>query len=494
MARDTDPWQEQRRLMRDLIHAALNQAQLAGASYADIRIVQRVVESMTLRDGDLQGIPTRTTLGFGVRVLADGSWGFAASHDLDLEEVCRVAREAVAIARAAARVQRRPVDLGTPVNVRGHYRTAVLEDPFRVPLAEKLDLLTAAEAEMRAVKGIRATEASLGYQREEKTFASTEGAFIEQELIETGCGIVATAASASEIQRRSYPNSFGRHQATRGFELVRAVDLVGNARRIAEEAVALLSAPACPTGRTTLVLDATQLALQVHESIGHAVELDRVFGMEASFAGTSFVDPAMRDHFRYGSDLVTVTADATLPGGLGTFGFDDEGVPAQRTPIIERGIFKGFLSSRETAIRLGLESSGTMRADGWNRFPLVRMTNVNLEPGDHAFERLIGEVEDGIYMQTNKSWSIDDRRMNFQFGCEIAWEIKQGKLGRMLRNPTYTGLSPEFWGGCDAIGDASQWEIWGTPNCGKGQPMQVAHVGHGAAPARFRNVQVGVLA
>lgn len=479
--------------MQELAHHALNRAQVLGAGYADVRFVRRHVETITVRDGHLAGLSIDESAGFGVRVLYDGSWGFASSATVSQAEVERVTELAVAIAKASRKVQRTPVQLGQPVTTRGTYRTPLVEDPFAVSLEEKIALLMAADAELRAVKGIRSSEASLGCQKELKTFASTEGAYIEQELVETGCGIVATAVGDHDVQRRSYPNSFGRHQATRGFELVREVDLVGNARRIAAEAVALLTAPACPSTVTTLVLDPTQLALQVHESIGHAIELDRVFGMEASFAGTSFLAPDMLDGFRYGSELVTVTADATAPGGLGTFGFDDEGIPAQTSPIIEQGVFRGFLSSRETASRIGRESNGTMRADGWQRMPIIRMTNVNLLPGEHSFERLIGEVDDGVYMHTNKSWSIDDKRLNFQFGCEIAWEIKGGKLGRMLKNPTYTGLTPEFWANCDAIGDQSQWQIWGTPNCGKGQPGQTAHVGHGAAPARFRNVRVGIL-
>ncbi len=479
--------------MQELAHHALNRAQVLGAGYADVRFVRRHVETITVRDGHLAGLSIDESAGFGVRVLYDGSWGFASSATISQAEVERVTELAVAIARASRKVQRTPVQLGQPVTTRGTYVTPLVEDPFAVSLEEKIALLMAADAELRAVKGIRSSEASLGCQKELKTFASTEGAYIEQELVETGCGIVATAVGDHDVQRRSYPNSFGRHQATRGFELVREVDLVGNARRIAAEAVALLTAPACPSTVTTLVLDPTQLALQVHESIGHAIELDRVFGMEASFAGTSFLAPDMLDGFRYGSELVTVTADATAPGGLGTFGFDDEGIPAQASPIIEQGVFRGFLSSRETASRIGRESNGTMRADGWQRMPIIRMTNVNLLPGEHSFERLIGEVDDGVYMHTNKSWSIDDKRLNFQFGCEIAWEIKGGKLGRMLKNPTYTGLTPEFWANCDAIGDKSQWQIWGTPNCGKGQPGQTAHVGHGAAPARFRNVRVGIL-
>jgi TldD protein len=244
---------------------------------------------------------------------------------------------------------------------------------------------------------------------------------------------------------------------------------------------------------TTLILDSSQLALQIHESIGHPIELDRILGTEASYAGTSFLNPEMVGHFRYGSDLVNIVADATHPGGLGTFGYDDEGIVSQRVPIITRGILVNLLMSRETAHHLGKESNGTMRADGWNRIPLIRMTNINVEPGLWTLEGMIADTEEGLFLSTNRSWSIDDKRINFQFGTEIGWEIKGGRLGEMVKNPTYTGITPRFWNSCDAIANRDHWQMWGTPNCGKGEPGQVAHVGHGAAPARFKNVQVGVM-
>lgn len=479
--------------MKDLLERALNRAQVLGASYADVRVVNRRYETVTTKDGRPDGLSRDESRGFGVRVLVSGAWGFASSSLLSAAEVDRVTALAVEIAKASLLSHRENVQLGGRQAHVSRYETPVIEDPFRVSVEEKLATLMAAEAAMRAVKGVRSTSGSIGCQREEKTFASTEGAFIEQTLTETGCGIEATAVSDTEVQTRSYPNSFGRQQTTTGYELVRSVDLPGNATRIAEEAVALLTAEQCPSTVTTLILDPTQLALQVHESIGHAIELDRVFGYEAAFAGTSFLNPAMKGDFQYGSEIVNVTADATLPGGLGTFGYDDEGVPAQRIPIIEKGRFKDFLSCRETAAKLGQDSGGTARADGWNRIPMCRMTNVNLEPGTWTFDDMVADTEDGIYMMTNRSWSIDDKRVNFQFGTQIAWEIKNGQLGRLLKNPTYTGITPRFWAGCDAIADRDHWQIWGTPNCGKGQPLQVAHVGHGASPARFRNVQVGVL-
>jgi TldD protein len=244
---------------------------------------------------------------------------------------------------------------------------------------------------------------------------------------------------------------------------------------------------------TTLILDSSQLALQIHESIGHPIELDRILGTEASYAGTSFLKPEMVGHFKYGSEWVNIVADATHPGGLGTFGYDDEGIVSQRVPIITRGILVNLLTSRETAHHLGKESNGTMRADGWNRIPLIRMTNISIEPGEWTLEGMIADTDEGLFLSTNRSWSIDDKRINFQFGTEIGWEIKDGKLGEMVKNPTYTGITPKFWNSCDAIANRNYWQMWGTPNCGKGEPGQVAHVGHGAAPTRFRNVQVGVM-
>jgi TldD protein len=333
----------------------------------------------------------------------------------------------------------------------------------------------------------------MGCYRTQKTFASTEGSYIEQEIVECGAGISATAIEGGEVQVRSYPNSFRGNFATKGYEWIEHLSLRDHAERVAEEATQLLSAKPCPSKVTTLILDSSQLALQIHESIGHPIELDRILGTEASYAGTSFLKPEMVGHFKYGSEMVSIVADATFPGGLGTFGYDDEGIKAQKVPIISRGILVNLLTSRETAHYLGKESNGTMRADGWNRIPLIRMTNINIEPGEWTLEGMIGDTEEGLFLSTNRSWSIDDKRINFQFGTEIGWEIKDGKLGEMVKNPTYTGITPQFWNSCDAIANQGHWQMWGTPNCGKGEPGQVAHVGHGAAPARFRKVQVGVM-
>ncbi len=476
-----------------LLARALDTARLLGARYADVRLVESVDRSLSVKNGLVDGLSQSESLGFGVRVLLGNAWGFAASRDVSAAEVERTAALAVQIARASALADGPAVDLGAPMASRGTYITPIQIDPLAVPIEAQIDLLLRADAAM-GTHGRLLRRGSLVFSRERKTFASTDGAVVEQTLYEAGGGIAATAIADDDVQHRSYPNSLERQQGTGGYEYVTAMDLPGNAERIASEAEQLLKADPCPQGQvTTVILGGAQLALQVHESCGHPIELDRVYGSEAAYAGNTFLTPDKLGRFRYGSDVVNLTADAVRPTGLGTFGWDDEGVPAGSTPVVRDGIFVGYLMGREAGARLGLRSNGCMRAAGWNRLPLIRMTNVSLEPGEWDLDDLIADTDDGIYMETNRSWSIDDRRYNFQFGTEIGYEIKHGRLGRMLKDCTYTGVTPEFWNGCDAVCHAGHWVMYGTPNCGKGQPDQVAHTGHGAAPARFRNVRVGVL-
>ncbi len=477
-----------------LMQRALDMATQGGARYADIRVVDLQTETIAVKNGVVEAIQSDESAGFGVRLLVGEGWGFASSHSIGPDEIEHVTQLALATARASQQPGSPHVDLGPAVTSQGRYATPVQVNPFAVPLAGKLDLLLKADDEMSHVPGLRTHSGSLHFQQEQKWFANSEGAFTAQSLVESGGGIQAMTVAESEVQTRSYPTSFGRNQVTAGWEAILGWDLPGNGRRVAGEAVALLTADPCPAGiTTTLILGGDQLALQVHESCGHATELDRVFGSEAAYAGTSFLTTEKLGNFRYGSPAVNLTADSLRPLGLGTFGWDDEGVPAQSTSLVKEGYFTGYLMSRETASRLGLASNGCMRASGWNRIPIVRMTNVSLEPGTWDLEDLIADTSDGIYMETNRSWSIDDRRLNFQFGAEVGYEIKRGKRTRLLRNPTYFGSTPEFWNACDAVCSPQYWRMWGTPNCGKGQPAQIAHTGHGAAPARFRNIKVGVL-
>ncbi len=482
--------------MKTIADWAFDTVNQRGAQYADARIVDDRHRSLATKNAKVGHAASSESLGVGIRVLVDDSWGFASTDDLSREAIDRTAAQAVEIARASAKVKETPIRLAAESPVVVEWASPCKIDPFSTSVEENLHLLVKIDQELLAVRGITLAESNLHFGRYEQWFYSTEGSAIHQTRHITGAGFAAYSFQGSEIQKRSYPNSFGGQYQNRGYELVEELKLVENARRIGEQAVALHKADQCPQGNMTLVLGSSQLGLQIHESIGHPIELDRVLGMEANFAGTSFLTLEKLRTLRYGSDIVNVVADATEGHGpgLGTFAYDDEGVRAQCTPIISHGLFTGYISSRETAHTIGENrSNGTMRAEGWNRIPLIRMTNISILPGEKplTFDQLLAGAGDGIFMETNRSWSIDDKRYNFQFGCEIGWEIKGGKLGRMLKNPSYSGITTEFWNSMDAICSRDEWVLWGTPNCGKGQPMQTMGTGHGAAPARFRNVKIG---
>ena len=479
--------------MRDLCQHAIDAAVGSGAGYADARAVTRRVQDVSTKNGQVESISDGETEGIGVRVLVEGAWGFACDRRLSAEGAQEAALRAVAFARASAgRASRRRVVLAPAPAQAGEYRTETERDPIDVPIADKVALCLRAEEGMQH-ETVKLTEASVRAQREQRAFVSSEGADVLQDFVECGAGIEALAVGDDgRVQVRSYPSAHGGSSAQAGWEYVESLALEREAPRVGEEAAALLRADPCPSGVTTIVVDSEQMVLQVHESVGHPTELDRVYGTEAAYAGTSFLKPENLGTLRYGSDRMNVTADATTPRGLGTFAFDDEGVPAAREPVVQEGVLRSFLSSRETAAQVGNGRGGSMRADGWSRMPLVRMTNLHLEPGEGSFDDLLADVDDGIFMCTNKSWSIDDKRLNFQFGTQIAWEIKGGRRGRMFRDATYMGVTPKFWAGLDAVAGPEEWKLYGLTNCGKGQPGQHAHVSHGTSPGRFRNVQVGV--
>ncbi len=481
--------------MEELTKLAVETAKEAGASYADARYVSTREEHTSTRNGLVEALASSESRGLGVRVLVDGAWGFAATSDLTREGIAETARLAVRIGKASATAQKEPVELADEEPVVDHVEMPYDKDPFEVPLEERIALLLDCDRIMAQAAELGVREGNLTFVREEQHFASSEGASIYQEFTETGAGIEATAVGPEETQTRSYPGSHGGQMATRGWEMVEELDLAGHAEEIAKEAQALLAAPHCESGVADVIIDGTQLALQVHESCGHPIELDRVLGTEASYAGTSFLTPEkLNAGFHYGSEQVNMTADATLPGGLGSFPYDDEGVAGQRVEIVNEGVFCGYLTSRETAQKVGLaRSGGSMRADGWQSLPLIRMTNINLEPGTWTLDEMIQDLKQGLLLRTNTSWSIDDKRLNFQFGTEIAYRIEGGSITGIVRNPTYTGITPEFWGSVDAVQNREGWVIWGVPNCGKGEPGQGAHVGHGVSGARFRGVRVGVL-
>ncbi|SIQ08583.1 TldD/PmbA family protein [Micromonospora avicenniae] len=474
----------------DAASAAVQAAVDAGARYADARVMQRSYESMSARNGEIEELTQHESIGLGVRALVGSSWGFYAVPDLSDAAARDAGRRAARIAAASARVPGPPIDLVPTEPVTATWASECHIDPLGVPLSDKGDLL------VRSTRAIREHGADLAeglYQIWDTTkwFVSSEGHRIDQRIRECGGGISATSIGDGETQRRSYPSYRGQYGTT-GWELVESLDLAAHAARIAEESRELLTAPPCPAGETDLILGGEQLALQIHESVGHAIELDRILGWEAAFAGTSWLDLAQLGSLRYGSELMNVTIDPTIPGALGSFGFDDEGSPAVKRDAVREGRWVGVLAGRDSAAVAGLDYGGSVRSDGWARLPMVRMTNVGLEPGPHTLEEIIAATDHGVLMDINRSWSIDDKRLNFQFGCEVGWEVKRGRRGRMLRNPTYTGIGPLFWRSMDML--SSETVAWGTPNCGKGQPGQTGHTGHPAAPARFRNVRVGVRA
>jgi TldD protein len=480
--------------MKALAQNALDAAVRRGISYADVRVVEDRERHVSTKNGKAGDVSISSSLGLGVRVLDKGCWGFAATDDLTSDGLEAAAALAVEIARASSIAKKHDIELAPEDRYIADWVAPCRIDPFSISVDQNLALLLAIDGELRRQPGITLAEASMSFSRTRQVFASSIGSLIDQTRCVTGAGFSALCYKDNEIQKRSYPNSFGGQHQLKGYELVEELNLLENAPRIAEQAVALHSADQCPEGTFDLILDSSQLGLQIHESVGHPIELDRVLGSEANYAGMSFLTLDKLGKLRYGSDIVNVVCDARQEHGpgLGTFAFDDEGVPARQNDIIRSGLFVGYMTSRETAAAVGeRRSNGTMRADGWARIPLIRMTNVSLKPGAQSLDEVFGGSDHAIYMETNKSWSIDDKRYNFQFGCEIAWEMRNGKRGRMLKNPSYSGISTEFWNSCAAIAGPEHWTLWGTPNCGKGQPEQVMGTGHGASPSRFSGVKIG---
>jgi TldD protein len=481
-------------MLEAALRAALDVlAKAPGVRYGEVRWTSETSERLRVRDGRPEQATSGRSQGVAVRVLGEKTWGFACTPRTDEAGAVDAARRALAIARASSAAVKTRVVFPQMEAQRGRYATDVREDPFAVPLEAKLAAL---DAPVRALlaKGppIKSAEAWTEWVKVEKRLLTTEGTDLAQSFTYGTLGMhVIAVGDDGTAQKRSYPSWQGSDGFQGGWERTRDVDLLGNVDRIADEAIALLSAPPCPAGARDLVLESSQVALQIHESCGHPTELDRALGAEISLAGGSFMQPELVGKLVYGAPIVTLVADATSTGGMGTFGWDDEGVPAGTRPLVKEGLFVDYLSSRETAAQLGRASTGTMRADGWKRTPLIRMVNVSLEPREGTLDALIADTKDGVFMATDRSWSIDDLRLNFQFSCEAAWEIKNGKKTRLLRDPVYTGITPAFWRSCDAICGKDEWRLWGITTCGKGDPMQLMQVGHGAAPARFRGVTIG---
>jgi len=463
-----------------------------GAEYADIRWVKRRHENISLLNRNVENISDHIDEGYGIRLLYNGAWGFSCGSIFAEEEIEKNIKLAIEIARASSSINKEKVLLPMYPAIHASCASGYELNPFEVSLGTKLHYLFYTNDILMQDAKIKFAQSTLDFYHTEKFFVNSEGSEIEQSFIESGGYFEAVACKNREAQKRSYPISHHSQIRQAGYEYIREMNFPENAPRIRQEAIMLLSAPDMPAGETTIILDGYQMALQVHESCGHPAELDRVLGSELSYAGGSFLTLEKYKKFRYGSHLVNITADATQAGAVGSFAYDDEGVKAQRVELVKHGIFSDYLSSRETAVKIKKTSNGCMRADSWNHLPLIRMTNINLEPGKASLEEIISDTKDGLLMRTNKSWSIDDLRLNFQFGSEIAWQIKNGKIGQVYKNPVYYSATPYFWNNCSAVADKNSWYVWGIPSCGKGEPVQSMHVGHGTAPARFEKIKVGV--
>src|SRR3989338_1732348 len=476
---------------RDLVARLVRDLKRRGVDYADVRYEHLLHESLLVEQGRVSSVSLHESAGIGIRVLLNGSWGFASTPHLAPAHLKQAVSHAIGLAKAASSINKQPRPLAAVSPARGYHRSRWTIDPFEVPLSKKLDYLLWANTSLLGPDAITQATSHMDFYKRRKLFCSTERAEVEQLLIESGAGLEVVARRGNEVQSRSFTNSHHGALAQAGFEYVKQLDLIGGAATAQTEVLQLLRAKTPRAGETTLVLDPTQVVMQLHESCGHPTELDRALGQELSYAGGSFLQPECLGTLRYSSPEVTIVADATLPGGVGRFSVDDEGVPAQRVELIRGGLFVGYLSSRESAARLGLAASGgAMRAEGWDVPPIIRMTNVNLEPGAAALPQLLHGVHHGSLLSTNKSWSIDDKRLNFQFTTEIGWGIDPGERGAIVKNPLYTGMTPAFWGRCTGVGRREDWRLWGIPNCAKGEPTQLMHVGHGASYARFDGVTV----
>ena len=473
--------------MKDLSKKAMAYAKSLGADFADMRFKDIGIEKLKVENGKLVSAETSRSMGYGVRVYLRGAMGFAASNDP--AEMNDVVKKAVDIAKSSQILLENPVWLDEKDAAKAEYQTPVKEDPFEVPLQDKLKLLMEIDKNLSA-SGAKHTFGTLEFRKDDTLFAATDGSEIMQNFVQSSAFIGATAYSDSDSQTRSYINV-----QRGGFETIKQMDLAGRSKTLGAEAIALLDAEDCPSGEFDIILTPRQMFLQIHESVGHPTELDRILGSEAAFAGRSFVETVnlTTKPLKYGSEFVTIVADASCPQGLGTFLYDDEGVMGQNVPLIVRGRFVGLQTSRDNAKKIDQNSGGAGLSDGWKNLPIVRMTNINMLPGDQTLDELIAGIEYGFIFDENKSWSIDDLRVNFQFACQIAREIKDGKLtGRIFKNPIYAGVTTKFWASCDGVANKDHWELVGVPNCGKGQPMQVMRVSHGSSPTRFRKVKVGV--
>lgn len=471
--------------MKDFAKVIIDLLGMENIDYGDVRVEEYTYEAITIKNGIVENVATITASGFGVRVLKNGAWGFAASSEISALQAEQIIKKAVELANASG-IRNPGIELGNEKIPSGEYFSNVKESPFDVSLTEKIDHLLEVDKILSSSKYVFFRVGSMTFFRAKKYFASTEGAFQHQEITHSGSYLHVKGTKDGDVQSRTFDNTLQG-----GYEIIREFNLKKRAESLVEDVEKLLFAPPAPEGEMDVIIGPHQMVLQIHESIGHAVELDRIFGYELGYAGGSFITPDMIGNFRYGAPLMNIYQDATNKRSIGGFGFDDEGVPAKKEYIVKNGVLVGVLSSRETARRIGRESSGAARAEAYDNIPIVRMTTVSIEPGEHTLEEMIESVKDGLMIDWNKSWSIDDKRLNFQFGTEMGWRIKNGKIVEVVKNPIYYDITTEFWHKLDMVGNKDYKVLFGVPNCGKGEPGQTMRVAHETVPVLFRKVKVG---
>ncbi|HXI14612.1 MAG TPA: TldD/PmbA family protein [Thermoanaerobaculia bacterium] len=476
--------------MRDLVKRALDTAKSKGASYADVRFARFTRQGISTREKRVTSISSSESFGVGIRVLVDGTWGFAGSSRVEPAEIDRVAAEAVAIAKANRVAQTRPVTLVPVKAFKDTWQTPLTKDPFKIPIERKVDLLLAINAEALKVKGAAFCNSSMSFAKEEKLFGSTEGSEIEQVIIRSNPSFTVTAVdrAAGKFKTR---NTLAEPMGA-GWEYIESWPWLEEANKAAEQAVQKLTAKSVEPGKYDLILLPSNLWLTIHESIGHPTELDRALGYEANYAGTSFLTPEKLGKFQLGSRIVNFVADRTQRDGLATAGYDDDGVPTTEWDLVKDGIFVDYQITREQAAWIKRDRSyATSYADSWASVPFQRMPNVSLRPGKEklALEELIAGTKKGLMAAGRSSYSIDQQRYNFQFSAQLFWEIRDGKVVGLIEDAAYQAITPEFWNSCDAIASEG-YELGGSFNDGKGEPGQSNAVSHGCTPTRFRNINI----
>src|SRR6056297_117714 len=476
--------------MKQKVKFALDVISNYNVDYADVRLRQTNIEMIRTYNNVLKNVRNDDELGIGIRVLINGRWGFAATPHLDEDNISKTVKRAVNIAKAAAKIEQKPIILTKEKAVIDTFKTPIKKNPFDVSLSDKANILFNVYENAKKVKKVKKVDGYMYFHRIHQQFGNTEGSQLENDIYMSGSSYEITAVGDGSFETRNYQ----MFPKSKGYEWIEEQPLEEKAEELAEDAVKKLTAKQGPAGKKDLILMPSHLSLTIHESVGHPTELDRVLGWEANFAGISFATTEKRGNFQYGSDKVNLVADNTLEEGLGTWGFDDDGIPGQKWHMVKDGILINYGTTRDTAHYIGEEHSlGCNRADSYASQPINRIPNLSLMPGKEklSLDDLIADTKDGILIDGRGSFSIDQRRYNFQFGGDMFYEIKNGKITQPLRDVTYQSITPEFWNSCDAICDEDHWQKYGVLNCGRGEPGQRMQMTHAASPARFRNIDVG---